>query len=194
MRFGMVGPERDRLAKRRDAGTGLPFLFQCVAEIDVRFRKAGNQRDGLPTGSDGLIELAIVLQKSAEITVRFGKVGPECDCLASGGEGFIELPFPIEGVAEIAVGFSEVRPQGDRLMYQLHGKIIPPRLVGNHCQVVHRVGMFRLPKEDLTVKLLGLVQPPGAMTLNRLVKGLLRRELGHEGGNSIPPLRHGQDG
>jgi hypothetical protein len=39
--------------------------------------------------------------------------------------------------------------------------------------------MFRLPGQDLPVKLLGVVQPPGLVVLHRQIEGLLDRELAH---------------
>jgi hypothetical protein len=51
--------------------------------------------------------------------------------------------------------------------------------MGNHSPKVHRIGMLRLPGQDLPVKLLGLAQPPGLVVLQCQIEGLLDRESGH---------------
>jgi hypothetical protein len=51
---------------------------------------------------------------------------------------------------------------------------------------MHRIGMLRLLGQDLPVKLLGLVQPPGLVVLRCQIEGLLDRELGHAADGHYP--------
>ena len=106
----------------------------------------------------------------------FGEVGPEGNGLAIGGDGLIELSFVFQGIAEIAVGFGVVGLEGDDPTDQIHRHVIASRLIGNHSQTVHRIGMLRLLGQDLPVKLLGLAQAPGLVVLQGQIEGLLDRK------------------
>jgi hypothetical protein len=51
--------------------------------------------------------------------------------------------------------------------------------MGNDSQKVHRTGMLRLLGQDLPVKLLRVLQPPGLVVLHCQIEGLLDCDSGH---------------
>lgn len=51
--------------------------------------------------------------------------------------------------------------------------------MGDHSQIVQRGGLLRLLGQDLSIKLLGLLQPPGLVVLQCLIEHVLEREPGH---------------
>jgi len=57
--------------------------------------------------------------------------------------------------------------------------VIASNLMGDHSQIVQRIRLLRLPDEDLPVKPLGLLQPPGLVVPQCQIEGLLDREFGH---------------
>jgi hypothetical protein len=86
------------------------------------------------------------------------------------------------------VDIGTVGVDGDGPAYQIQRNVILPRLMGNHSQKMHRLGVLRLMREYLPVKTLRFPQPPGLVVLQRQIEGLLDSELRHPRGNLTQPF------
>ena len=82
------------------------------------------------------------------------------------------------------MGCRIVRLNADGLANPLHGKIIPAHLVSDDAQVVQRVGMLWIRRQDLPVKRLRFRQPPRPVALKRQVECFWDRHRG----DASPPL------
>ena len=62
---------------------------------------------------------------------------------------------------------------------QIERHFLPPQLMSEQTQIVHRINMLGLLRQNLPIELFGGVQPRGLMMLQCKIEGLLDRELGH---------------
>ena len=77
-----------------------------------------------------------------------------------------------------------IRVQTDRPANPFHRQIIPAHLVSDDAQVVQRVGMLLIRRQDLPVKRLRFRQPPRPVALKRQVECFWDRHRG----DASPPL------
>ena len=82
------------------------------------------------------------------------------------------MPERGERNAEIGARLGGFRLDRDGPLQQRHGVIEVPLLRAGQAEIMQGAEMVRLDLEHGAIKLLGLVEPPGAMTRHRLFKRL----------------------
>ena len=75
VRFDVIGPQGQRLAKMGHCLVEPALLAQHVAQAQVRLDVAGVGGQGPAIARGRLVELALGLAKVGQVVVRFGKVG-----------------------------------------------------------------------------------------------------------------------
>ena len=68
----------------------MPFVFQDIAEIVVRFGEIRLEQNGPPIVGNRLVKLPLGLQCVAEIGVRFGVIRVEQNGLPLGGDRLVK--------------------------------------------------------------------------------------------------------
>ena len=107
---------------------------------------------------------ALVLESDAEIIVSVGEVGFQLQGTAVASDRFGNPAQGAIGLAQVVVIGGGVL-QGDRTFNVSDGRLVLARLVSDHAEKVHRIGVVRLGREDLPIDLPGRLQPAGLMVL-----------------------------
>ena len=79
------------------------------------------------------------------------------------------------------MGVGLIWRKGNGATDQIGPNVRPTYLSGNRTEMVHRQGVFRLLRQDLPVKLLGLRQPGILPVLHCQIERLANRQLEHSG-------------
>ena len=165
--LGKVRPQLQRPAVTGDCFVQLPQVLQRDTQVLVRLGVVRLQFRGPAEADDRFLRLSLVLQRKAQVIVRLGIVRLQfhctvetCDRLGDLAQGTIRFP-------QVAMEGRRGPVQSDGTSYALHGRLVLARLMGDHAQKMHRIGLIRIEREDLPINLLGRLQPARLMVLDR---------------------------
>ena len=106
-------------------------------------------------------------EDNAQVVVGPGKVRLQFQCPAVTDDGVIQFSLILQRIAQVDVENCHVPFQPYRPSNKIDGNLVLPDLVSNHAEKVESVGMIRLDRENLSIDLLGSLQPTGLMVPNR---------------------------
>ena len=159
VRFGKVGPKRDRTAQRGDRFVEPALALQENAEIAVRLGKVGPERDRTSQRGDRFVEPALFRKRDSQVAVRQDKVRLELDRPMIGGDRQVEPALARQGVAQVTVGLGKVGPKRDRPVVGGDRLVEPALLRQGIAQEVVAIVMIGLELERTTEGVDRLVGP-----------------------------------
>ena len=152
---------------------------QDIADLKMGFGVVGSEDDCRFARSDGVVKLSAGHAGNSKVEVGFGVIGSKYDGPLVGRDGLIEIPLGLQNGSEIIVCVGVIRVDDKGTADEINPNVRPTYLDGNHSQMMHRQGVFRMLRQDLPVKLLSLRQPAILLVLDCQIERFVNRQLGH---------------
>ena len=137
----------------------------------------------------GFLEFSPLPMGVTQIVVGFRAVGIEMEGAAIAGHGFVQPAYFSVGFAKVGMGGGIARGESRRFLNPIHGQVMATDLLGYDAEVVQRLRVSGLRREDFAVNRLCFRQPSGLMVLEGQCEGLWNRDRG-QGGHSVFQRRY----
>lgn len=181
MGFGIVRADGARALAARGGLGEFALREEYAGQIIMGHDVAGSEGDGAAEYCRGIIEPAPFAQCVTEVVAGLGKIRVEGEGALKTRRRLAGFFLPAERQAEIVVKGGHIPLEPDRLADQIHGGIVTPAVEVYDSQVMQTAGMTGIDRQNLSIKRLGLRQPPGLVMLQGIVEKILNDRRIHRG-------------